>query len=40
MLESVEERGPTYAVGGNVNWFSTVEKRKEFPQKSKNRLAV
>ena len=29
--ESVEKREPSYAVGGNVNWYSHMENNVEFP---------
>ena len=31
----MEKREPSYTVGGNVNWYRTVENSIEFPQKIK-----
>ena len=37
---NVEKREPSYTVGGNVNCITTMENSMEFPQKTKNRVAI
>ena len=38
--EGVEKRKPSYTVGGNVSWYSTMENSMEVPQKGKNRVTI
>ena len=36
----LEKREPSYTIGRNGNWYTTIENSMELPQKTENRVAV